>query len=407
MKVDPKVQKRRLVKDIVRNSFAYTLSSFAILSLVLLLSFVFFKGYKYLNPQFLFGDYNVASTAVTYTLSPDAEKFENPNIQGIYFSENYGVGLEDRKDREGNKVVMISYLDNDSPFNSLTKKEDGTIYKAPLSSTISALVLYDKEGKLIVANAKSGAEKVCQALDDSTVISQMLVQTLGGGMRGSLISTVLMIFLTLLISLPIGILSAIYLALYAKDNKLTRALISFIDLAGGIPTIIYGLVGAIIFIPFVSFFTGKSTGSILSGALTLSIMLLPVIIKTTVEALKTVPNSYLNGSLALGTSHSQSIFKIILPCALPGILSGVLLVIGRIVGESAALIYSMGTAIKDKVFLSEGSATLALHIYQLMEEETPNFEAACGISLVIILFDLIINLAVKVITYQFEKKFKR
>ncbi|MBS7383826.1 MAG: hypothetical protein KIG79_01115, partial [Bacilli bacterium] len=84
MKVDPKVQKRRLVKDIVRNSFAYTLSSFAILSLVLLLSFVFFKGYKYLNPQFLFGDYNVASTAVTYTLSPDAEKFENPNIQGIY-----------------------------------------------------------------------------------------------------------------------------------------------------------------------------------------------------------------------------------------------------------------------------------------------------------------------------------
>ena len=379
MKVDPKVQKRRLVKDIVRNSFAYTLSSFAILSLVLLLSFVFFKGYKYLNPQFLFGDYNVASTAVTYTLSPDAEKFENPNIQGIYFSENYGVGLEDRKDREGNKVVMISYLDNDSPFNSLTKKEDGTIYKAPLSSTISALVLYDKAGNLIVANAKSG----------------------------SLISTVLMIFLTLLISLPIGILSAIYLALYAKDNKLTRALISFIDLAGGIPTIIYGLVGAIIFIPFVSFFTGKSTGSILSGALTLSIMLLPVIIKTTVEALKTVPNSYLNGSLALGTSHSQSIFKIILPCALPGILSGVLLVIGRIVGESAALIYSMGTAIKDKVFLSEGSATLALHIYQLMEEETPNFEAACGISLVIILFDLIINLAVKVITYQFEKKFKR
>ena len=395
MKVDPKVQKRRLVKDIVRNSFAYTLSSFAILSLVLLLSFVFFKGYKYLNPQFLFGDYNVASTAVTYTLSPDAEKFENPNIQGIYFSENYGIGLEDRKDREGNKVVMISYLDNDSPFNSLTKKEDGTIYKAPLSSTISALVLYDKEGNLIVANAKSGAEKVCQALDDSTVISQMLVQTLGGGMRGSLISTVLMIFLTLLISLPIGILSAIYLALYAKDHKLTSALISFIAL------------GAIIFIPFVSFFTGKSTGSILSGALTLSIMLLPVIIKTTVEALKTVPNSYLNGSLALGTSHSQSIFKIILPCALPGILSGVLLVIGRIVGESAALIYSMGTAIKDKVFLSEGSATLALHIYQLMEEETPNFEAACGISLVIILFDLIINLAVKVITYQFEKKFKR
>ena len=302
---------------------------------------------------------------------------------------------------------MISYLDNDSPFNSLTKKEDGTIYKAPLSSTISSLVLYDKEGNLIVANAKSGAEKVCQALDDSTVISQMLVQTLGGGMRGSLISTHLLIFLTRLSSLPMGILSAIYLALYAKDNKLKRALISFIDLAGGIPTIIYGLVGAIIFIPFVSFFTGKSTGSILSGALTLSIMLLPVIIKTTVEALKTVPNSYLNGSLALGTSHSQSIFKIILPCALPGILSGVLLVIGRIVGESAALIYSTGTAVKDKGFLSEGSASLALHIYQLMEEETPNFEAACGISLVIILFDLIINLAVKVITYQFEKKFKR
>ena len=102
MKVDPKVQKRRLVKDIVRNSFAYTLSSFAILSLVLLLSFVFFKGYKYLNPQFLFGDYNVASTAVTYTLSPEAEKFEN-----AYLFDLFGTECEKRGVKKGQVLFCL------------------------------------------------------------------------------------------------------------------------------------------------------------------------------------------------------------------------------------------------------------------------------------------------------------
>ena len=216
-----------------------------------------------------------------------------------------------------------------------------------------------------------------------------------------------MVLLTLLFALPLGILSAVYLSRIAKQNKVTDVLHSLIDLAGGIPTIIYGLVGAIIFIPLISTFTKKDTGSILSGSLTLAIMLLPVIIKTVEESLKTVPDAYRDGSLALGASETETIFHLILPNALPGIISAVLLAIGRIIGESAALIYSMGTAIKDRIFLSESSATLALHIYKLMEMETPNYDAACGVSLVIILFDLVLNLAVKLITNRFNKKFQR
>ena len=180
-----------------------------------------------------------------------------------------------------------------------------------------------------------------------------------------------------------------------------------IDLASGIPTIIFGLIGAIIFIPFVSLFTQKSNGSLLSGSLTLALMLLPVIVNTTEEAIKTVPKSYREGSLALGTTNTQTIFKVVLPNALPGILTAILLSIGRIIGESAALIYSMGTTIKDHILISEGSATLALHIYKLVAFESPNFGAASAIAIIILIVDLILNLIVILLSYRFLKKFKR
>lgn len=136
-------------------------------------------------------------------------------------------------------------------------------------------------------------------------------------------------------------------------------------------------------------------------------MLLPIIINTTEEAIKTVPKSYREGSLALGTTNTQTIFKVVLPNALPGILTAILLSIGRIIGESAALIYSMGTTIKDHILISEGSATLALHIYKLVAFESPNFGAASAIAIIILIVDLILNLIVKLLSYRFLKKFKR
>jgi len=170
----------------------------------------------------------------------------------------------------------------------------------------------------------------------------MSLITIGGGCRGSIISTLYMIGLTLLFALPLGIGCAIYLQEYAKENKISRAIKNLIVATSGIPSIIFGLAGAIIFIPIVNSTAGSNGGSIISGALTLSAMLLPVIVSNTEAAIKAMPTTYKPASLALGASQSQTTFKVILPGSLPGILTGTLLSVRRIIGESAALIYASG-----------------------------------------------------------------
>ncbi|UKI48750.1 MAG: ABC transporter permease subunit [Clostridium sp.] len=150
------------------------------------------------------------------------------------------------------------------------------------------------------------------------------------------------------------------------------------------------LIGVIIFISFVNKTTGSTGGSILSGALTLSIMLLPIIIRTTEEAIKTIPKSYKSASLALGASETQTTFKIILPNAIPGILTSTLLSIGRIIGESAALIFlRLVQQFRTMLKINQGSTSLAVHIWSVMSNENPNYEQACAISIIILFVVLI------------------
>lgn len=407
MKVTERSLKQRKAKDISRDSFAYLFSLFGVLILALIIFFVFDKGHEYLSWEFLTSDYYTTNTTVSYGNSTSAGTFENPNIENVYFSSRWGIGLEDGYDNEKNSIIQVTYVDKNSPFNNLLNESNQENYRIETNSSISTLLLIDDSGSIFFGESRYGAKTLVDDLEKADQISSMIVQTSGGGIRGSLLSTIYMIFLTLLFSLPIGILTAVYLSLIAKQNKVTNVFRTLIDLASGIPTIIFGLVGAIIFIPFVALFTQKSNGSLLSGSLTLALMLLPVIINTTEEAIKTVPKSYKEGSLALGASNTQTIFKVVLPNALPGILTAILLSIGRIIGESAALIYSMGTTIKDHIILSEASATLALHIYKLVAFENPNFGAASAISIIILIVDLILNLIVKLLSYRFLKKFKR
>ena len=159
-----------------------------------------------------------------------------------------------------------------------------------------------------------------------------------------------------------------------------------------------------IYIPFVSLFTGKSDYSILAGALTMTIVLLPVVIKTTSEALISIPSHYMSSSLALGATKSQTIFKIILPASLPGILTSALLCIGRIIGESAALIFVMGSSIKDNINIFQGATSLSLHIWSITRADKPNYEAACAISIIILLVVFLLNVIVKIISYKINKK---
>ncbi len=407
MKVTERSLKQRKAKDISRDSIAYLFSLFGVLILALIIFFVFDKGHEYLSWKFLTSDYYTTNTTVSYGDSTSTGTFQNPNIENVYFSSRWGIGLEDGYDNEKNSIIQVTYVDKNSPFNNLLNESNQDNYRIETNSSISTLLLIDDSGSIFFGESRYGAKTLVDDLEKADKISSMIVQTSGGGIRGSLLSTIYMILLTLLFALPIGILTAVYLSLIAKQNKVTNVFRTLIDLASGIPTIIFGLVGAIIFIPFVALFTQKGNGSLLSGSLTLALMLLPVIINTTEEAIKTVPKSYKEGSLALGASNTQTIFKVVLPNALPGILTAILLSIGRIIGESAALIYSMGTTIKDHIILSEASATLALHIYKLVAFENPNFGAASAISIIILIVDLILNLIVKLLSYRFLKKFKR
>ena len=209
------------------------------------------------------------------------------------------------------------------------------------------------------------------------------------GILPNIIFTLYLILTTLLIAMPIGIGGAIYLTEYAKNQKL----VSFIEFATetltGIPSIIYGLVGMMVFVQ------GMKMGSgILAGSLTLSIMSLPNILRTTQEALKTVPQSYREGSVGLGATKWHTIRTIVLPCTLDGVVGGAILAIGKIVGESAALLYTAGAGYKlvtnyfQALHTSSGSLSVMLYVYF---QEQGKIDLGFAIAAILMIIVLVIN----------------
>lgn len=183
-------------------------------------------------------------------------------------------------------------------------------------------------------------------------------------MLPSIVNTFLMTLLSLLIATPLGIFSAIYLVEYAKrGSKVVKIVRITAETLSGIPSIVYGLFGMLFFV--VTLHWGYS---ILSGAFTLAIMILPLIMRTTEEALKSVPDTYREGSFGLGAGRLRTVFRIVLPSAVSGILAGVILAIGRIVGETAALIFTAGTVPEIPESLLDSARTLSVHMYNLSRE---------------------------------------
>lgn len=219
----------------------------------------------------------------------------------------------------------------------------------------------------------------------------------GGGIWPMIITTIYTIVISLLIATPIGILAAVYLQEYAKQGRLVRTIRFATESLTGIPSIIYGLFGAVFFVT-----TLKMGMSIIAASLTLTIMVLPVIIRTTEEALKTVPQSYREGSLALGTTKLRTLLKVILPSAMPGILSGIILSMGRIIGESAAIFLTAGTvaAMPESIFSS--ARTLTVHAY-LVTQEAGDIELAAAIGVVLIVIILALNLTASWISKKLNK----
>ena len=185
-----------------------------------------------------------------------------------------------------------------------------------------------------------------------------------GSLFPALINTIIMTALSLIIAVPFGIFSAIFLVEYAKrGNKFINVIRITTETLSGIPSIVYGLFGMLFFVT-----TLKGGYSLLAGAFTLSIMILPLIMRTTEEALKAVPDSYREGSFGLGAGKLRTVFRIVLPSAVPGILAGVILAVGRIVGETAALIYTAGTVADIPDGVMGSGRTLAVHMYSMSRE---------------------------------------
>lgn len=232
---------------------------------------------------------------------------------------------------------------------------------------------------------------------DSTFLGE------GGGFRGSLLNTLSLIGFSILFAFPLGVGGAIYLGVYAKDNKVTKIVRTLIDMTSGIPSIIFGLAGALIFIPIANLIPGSNGGNIISGALTMTMILLPTIVKTVEESIKVIPKSLTNASLALGASRTETVFKVVLPNALPGILTSLLLSIGRIIGESAALVFAMGTTIGEVASMNGSNASLAVHIWVILGGDHPAYDNACAISIVIIVIVLVLTLLLKLVSTKLNK----
>lgn len=205
-------------------------------------------------------------------------------------------------------------------------------------------------------------------------------------MMPAIVSTVYMTVLSLIMAVPVGIFSAIYLVEYARrGSRLVKVVRTTTETLQGIPSIVYGLFGYILFV-----ITLGWSYSLIAGAVTLAIMILPLIMRTTEEALMSVPDSYREGSFGLGAGKLYTVFKLILPCAVPGILAGVILAIGRIVGESAALIFTAGTVAQVPGSLFDSARTLSVHMYALLSEGLYTDEAYAT-AVVLLILVIIIN----------------
>lgn len=238
-------------------------------------------------------------------------------------------------------------------------------------------------------------------LEFLTTVTSVLHGTVG--IAGNIVNTIYIILITMIIATPIGVGSAVYLNEYAKPGKFVTIIEFATETLSGIPSIIFGLFGMMFF--------GQTLGlgySLLTGSLTLILMVLPLITRNTQEALKTVPDSYRNGAIGLGAGKWYMIRTILLPSAMPGIITGVILAIGRIVGESAALLFTAGSGkallnglsdIFPKMHRSGGTMTVQLYLSATSEGD---FDTAFGIAVTLLVIVFLINLGTKALAKKFD-----
>ncbi len=391
--------------DMFWQTLTFLASSVSLFVLGAIVVYVFNTGWKLMNIDLIRYDYR-SNTYIGEIVDIPEFCLCEPTLSlddETFYSEKWGVALKNDEDVLGKNIVVVEYVHQNSPLNELVNKSsvgprtfallDGyVVRRIAFFGLPSALDLY-------------GAETMIQMLDGADQLRELELITQGGGIRGSIYTTLWLVGLTLMFALPIGVASAIYLNEFAsKRSRITRYFRQFIELLTGVPSIVYGLMGLAFFVPLVSSLTEATGPSLISGALTLAVIVLPVIIRTTEESLRVIPDEYRQASYALGATKMQTVTKVILPSAFPGILSATLLAIGRIVGESAALIFAIGVIIRDEISIFGQSTSLAVHIYAMLTDEPANIELSATISIIIIAIVLVMNFLIKLATRNFAKK---
>lgn len=401
----------RKIKDGLANVLTWFATGIAVFVLVAIFVFIFRRGWETLSPALLFRNYWPQNIMVGFE-EAEAGSFEAPDDmpEGAYFSERFGLTLRDDLDPQKRGIMVIDYVHPESPANTgvITTAGDrqGETHALPIAGNLMKFSINLADGSYRSAGlqVKMNAEETIELLDTEAVsLKDAYYQTSGGGIRGSLTATLMLIGMTLLIALPLGIFAAVYLNEVAEKGRIVKLFRSSIELLSGVPSIIFGLVGITMLFPLTALL-GINTMSILLGALTMSIILLPVIIRQTEEALRVVPDGLRMSSLSLGATRTQTIFRVVLPNALPGILSATLLSVSRIIGESAALIFTMGTAISDNPSVGSSGTTLAVQIWSIMSSDRPNFQLASAVSIIILVLVLILNITVKIISNRLNRK---
>jgi len=224
------------------------------------------------------------------------------------------------------------------------------------------------------------------------------------GIFAMIVTTAWLVAVSLAIALPVGIITALFLNEYSKNTRPVRFLRLAIETLAGIPSILYGLFGLLFFSRIMGL--GQS---ILSGALTLSIMILPVIIRTTEESLKAIPVSFREGSLALGATKWQTIYHVIIPASLPGILTASILAVGRVVGESAPVLLTVGIAKNLPSSIFQSGRTLTIHLYYLTKEaiHQDDFQIAFATATILVIFVILVNASTRFIASRFTAKLEQ
>lgn len=374
-------------KDTITTGLVYGSSFLTVAVLILILGFIFINGIPNISMHFLTSDYENKTMYVNIPVTNDVNTVENPAAS---------LGISVKLD-EKNQVIIDKIESGSTVKEAVDMNGDNS--KIKKGDIISKIDTVDLEEIWKTGNEQQIFSTFSDSLNQAqNQVVRLKITRIGGGIIPMLVTTLYMIVLSLLVAAPIGILSAIYLNEYAKQGKIVTIIRFAIQNLSGIPSIIYGLFGSIFFVQIC-----KMSYSILAGALTIAIILLPVIISTTEETLKAIPKGYRESSLGLGATKLQTISKIILPNALPGIVVAIILSIGRIVGESAALLLTAGTvaSIPTAFTGSKASgATLTIKAYTALKEQG-NIGEACAIGVVLIVLIIVLNLLSKIVTNRY------